>query len=118
MEKGPQKALSWKKSEIEAFEELKKVLVKHLELFRIDPDSPFFLTTDASDKAIGAVLEQDRVFVKGEKPKRVPVAFFSRKLAKAQLNWTPREKETYAIVSAIKKSVFDRFTTGPNFNGP
>ena len=63
--KGSQKALIWKKSEIEAFEELKKVLVKHLELFRIDPGLPFFLTTDASDKAIGAVLEQDRILVKG-----------------------------------------------------
>ena len=58
--------------------------------------------TDASDKAIGAVLEQDRIVEPGTKPKRVPVAFFSRKLAKAQHNWTPREKETYAVVSALK----------------
>ena len=33
----------------------------------------------------------------------VPVGFFSRKLAKGQLNWTPREKETYAVVSALQK---------------
>ena len=33
----------------------------------------------------------------------MPVAFFSRKLGKSQLNWTPREKETYAIVSALRK---------------
>ena len=31
------------------------------------------------------------------------MAFFSRKLNKHQLNWTPREKETYAVVEALKK---------------
>ena len=61
------------------------------------------MRTDASDRAIGAVLEQDRILVPGSPPKRVPVGFFSRKLAKAQLNWTPREKETYAVVSALRK---------------
>ena len=33
----------------------------------------------------------------------MPVGFFSRKLAGSQKNWTPREKETYAIVSALRK---------------
>ena len=55
------------------------------------------MRTDASDNAIGAVLEQER------EGKWVPVAFFSRKLGGSQLNWTPREKETYAIVSSLRK---------------
>ena len=80
---------------------MKKVLTSNLELFRIDPDAPFILRTDASDRAIGAVLEQERM-IQGELQK-VPVGFFSRKLAKSQLNWTPREKETYAVVSALRK---------------
>ncbi len=31
------------------------------------------------------------------------MAFFSGKLGKSQLNGTPREKETYAMVEALKK---------------
>ncbi len=55
------------------------------------------LPTDASDFAIGAVLEQE---MNGE---WVPVSFFRRKLGQSQLNWIPREKETYAIVAALRK---------------
>ena len=101
--KGSQVKLVWTREEVEAFENLKKVLAQSLELFIMDPDKPFILRTDASDKAIGAVLEQDRTLTPGGELKRVPVGFFSRKLCKSQLNWTPREKETYAIVSALQK---------------
>ena len=101
--KGSTVKLVWKQGEIEAFEQLKKVLAQNLELHRMDPDAPFVLRTDASDKAIGAVLEQDRELAPGQTPVRVPVGFFSRKLSKSQLNWTPREKETYAVVSALQK---------------
>ncbi len=55
------------------------------------------LRDDASDFAMGAVLEQQK------EGTWVPVAFHSRKLAKGQRNWTPREKETYAKVSALRK---------------
>ena len=99
--KGSTKPLVWKESEKESFEELKKVLASELELFRVDPDLPFVMDTDASDKAIGAVLQQHKEI--GGQMVLVPVGFFSRKLAKSQLNWTPREKETYAIVSALRK---------------
>ena len=65
-------------------------------MFQIEPDQPFVLRTDASDFALGAVLEQQR------DDKWVPVAFYSRKLARGQKNWTAREKETYAIVTALR----------------
>ena len=55
--KGSKKVLAWKQAEIEAFEALKVALTAKLELFRADPDRPFILRTDASDKAIGAVLK-------------------------------------------------------------
>jgi hypothetical protein len=101
--KGSKVKLVWRQTEVQAFEQLKEMLAKELELFIIDPDKPFVLRADASDKAIGAVLEQERVLKEGSPPVRVPVGFFSRKLGKSQLNWTPREKETYAIVAALRK---------------
>ena len=53
----------------------------------------------ASDYAIGAVFEQ--VLDDG---RHVPVAFWSRVLAEGQRRtWTPREKEAYAIVMALRK---------------
>ena len=35
--------------------------------------------------------------------KTTPVAFMSRKLTGSQLNWVPREQETYAIILALQK---------------
>ena len=99
--KGSTKPLVWKAEEKVSFERLKRELTQSLELFRVNPDEPFSMRTDASDRAIGAVLEQEQMV--GEEMKCVPVGFFSRKLGKSQLNWAPREKETYAIVSALRK---------------
>ena len=76
---------------------MKSALAKGLSIFYLQPDKPFVLETDASRYAIGAVLKQEQ---NGE---LVPVAFMSRKLAKPQRNWTPREQETYAIVMALRK---------------
>ena len=100
--KGSRMVLKWQNKEIEAFEALKTLLAQRLELFWVNPDQPFVLKTDASGKAVGAVLEQEREVEPGKKV-WVPVGFFSRKLVKGQLNWTPREKETYAVVSALRK---------------
>ena len=66
-------------------------------MYHVKPDEPFILKADASLHAIGAVLEQEF-----EKVLR-PVSFFSRKLTKGQRKWSPRELETYAIVSALRK---------------
>ena len=100
-------------AELDAFEALKKKLSEQLALQTADPDRPFILKVDASDYAIGAVLEQlpkDTTvteFTKLEitaKTLTVPVAFFSRKLTPGQRkNWPVEDKETYAIVSALEK---------------
>ena len=70
-----------------------------LGLFLVDPNKGFVLRTDASDYAVGAVLEQVR-----DDGWHVPVAFWSQILAEGQRRtWTAREKETYAIVCALRK---------------
>ena len=114
--KGSKKRLTWKQEEIQACESIKKILVSNLELFRVEPDKPFVLRADASDRAIGAVLEQTREGTLNPHG-RVPVAFFSRKLSKHQLNWSPREKEIYAVVEALVVSgyspLWSPLTTSP-----
>ena len=95
--KGSTLALRWSEAEVRAFEEVKAKLAASLELFQVDPDKPFRLRCDASDAAIGAELQQER------EGKWVPVGFYSRKLAGSQKNWSTREKETYAIVAALRK---------------
>ena len=97
--KGSKKRLAWTPEAEDAFSRLKERLLGQLGLFRVDPDKGFVLWTDASDYAVGAVLEQVR-----DDGSHVPVAFWSRILAKGQRpTWTVREKETYAIVCALRK---------------
>ena len=83
----------------EAFETLRRTLPGKLQLFLINPDIGFVLRTDASDYAVGAVLEQVR-----EDGSHVPVAYWSRVLAKGQRRTlTAREKEEYAIICVLGK---------------
>ena len=50
--------LHWNDIEKQAFENLKEALTQGLSLFQVDPDDKFQLRTDASNEAIGSVLEQ------------------------------------------------------------
>ena len=107
--KGSKVRISWTSADQAAFDEIKRLLCSALELQRVDPRKPFVLRVDASDYAVGAILEQsmdENRFPTEEEIKQgktVPVAFLSRKLANSQRNWVPREKETYAIVVALEK---------------
>ena len=94
---GSQLPIQWSKEDVEAFETLKAALATSLSLHHIDPDQPYQMRTDASHTAVGAVLEQQK------QGHWVPVCFFSRKLTPAQVNWSPREKEAYAIVASLIK---------------
>jgi hypothetical protein len=55
---------------------------------------PFTIhTDDASDHQLGAVISQNNK----------PITFFSRKLSKAQCNYTTTKKELLAIVECLKQ---------------
>ena len=113
--KGSKKRIDWSKEDLQAFENIKAALCEglNLNLQHLDPDRPFILRTDDSDRAIGAVLEQladpghgGRLSLEEVQKgaKTVPVAFFSRKLTTGQARrWPPREKEAYAVVSVLEK---------------
>ena len=97
--KGSKKKLAWTPKAEDAFSHLKERLLGQLGLFLVDPNKGFVLRTDASDYAVGAVLEEVR-----DDRSQVPVAFWNRILAEGQRRtWTAREKELYAIVCALRK---------------
>ena len=107
--KGSTAKIVWEKGDVEAFEEIKRLLCEALSLQRVNPDKPFVIRVDASQYAVGAALEQlldeERApTVEDVRAKKtVPVAFMSRKLTGSQRNWVPREQETYAIILALQK---------------
>ena len=95
--KWSKKKLAWTIEAEEAFETLRRTLLGKLGLLLINPDKGFVLRTNASDSAVGAVLEQVR-------EDGSHVAFWSRVFAEAQRrSWTAREKDTYAIICALRK---------------
>lgn len=80
----------------EAFEACKKSLCTAALLAHPDSQAKLGLVTDASDTAIGAVLQQlkDGAWQ--------PLAFFSRKLSPAQIKYSPYDRELLAIYESIK----------------
>ena len=110
--KGSTTKVKWTAEADLAFVATKEALSRELSLQTVNPDLPFVLRADASGKAIGAVLEQVPAGVKMEATIKeliragttVPVAFLSRKLTDSQYRtWNVRDKEFYAIVSALDK---------------
>jgi hypothetical protein len=62
-----------------------------------DVDKPFFVHTDASDFAVGAVLSQ-----RDDTGELRPIGFVSEKLNDVQYRWSVYDKELYSIVVALK----------------
>ena len=63
----------------------------------IDPKQPVILETDASDFAIGACLIQQDP----ETDEKHPVAYYSRKMKPAELNYKIYNKELLAILDYL-----------------
>ncbi|CAI7797407.1 unnamed protein product [Closterium sp. NIES-53] len=79
-----------------AFTAIKSALTSAPVLTVADPSRPYFIWTDASDVAVGAILCQDH----GHGMQ--PLAFESRKLQPAERNYATHDQELLAIVHAIK----------------
>jgi hypothetical protein len=82
----------WGKAEDEAFKTLKKVIAHDITLKFPDPTGTYEVYCDASLYGVGAILVQD-----GK-----PVAFYSKKFTKEQINYSTYEQEFTAVVHALR----------------
>lgn len=80
-----------------AFDQLKNALCAEPILQYPDFTKPFILTTDASGKALGAILSQGTI------GSDLPIAYASRTLNKSEINYSTTELECLAIVYGVKQ---------------
>ena len=92
-DKKKRKKFVWGEEQQQAFNNLKKIVSRDICLAYPDFDSVFEIYTDASKKQLGAVIVQNNR----------PLAFYSRKLNPAQLNYTTTERELLSIVETLKE---------------
>ena len=83
----------WTSAEQKAFDTIKHIVTKEVLLAFPNFSKPFEIYTDASKYQLGAVITQE-----GK-----PIAYYSRKLNSAQLNYTTTERELLAIVETLKE---------------
>ncbi|CAH8536673.1 unnamed protein product [Schistosoma guineensis] len=94
--RGRAKSLAMTPQAIQAFDQLKSALSTEALLARRKVDAPLAIMTDASNVAVGAVLQQ-RVNEQWQ-----PLAFFSKKLNATQTKYSTFGRELLAIYLAIK----------------
>ncbi|KAK4472189.1 hypothetical protein MN116_000493 [Schistosoma mekongi] len=94
--KGRSRFLNMIETAIKAFEQLKEMLSSATLLSRRDTNASLALMTDASDTAVGAVLQQ---FINGQWE---PLSFFSRCLNTSQTRYSTFGRELLAVYLAIK----------------
>jgi transposase InsO family protein len=91
----------WTPEADRAFHELKAAFESADMLQHFDPTRESRIETDASGRATGAVLTQKNL-VEGKVVWK-PVAFLSKKMTPAELNYTTGDQEMLAIVQAFKE---------------
>ncbi|EUC53577.1 Transposon Tf2-1 polyprotein, putative [Rhizoctonia solani AG-3 Rhs1AP] len=94
---GPRKPLVLPDAALRAFEDLKAAFQTQPVLRHFDPALPSTLLTDASDFALSGIHCQP-----DESGALHPVAFFSRKLTPAEINYEIYDKEMLAIVDSLR----------------
>ena len=93
---GKPKRLEWTDQMQYSFESIKHALANATLLHHPDHNLPLAVTTDASDMAIGGVVEQ-----RGPEGWE-PLAFFSKKLSTGQKAWCPYDRELLAAHQGIR----------------
>ena len=87
----------WTETQDDMFKSLQNMLCTALVLVLPDYGKPFTLTTDASDFATRAILEQEDALGRSHL-----VAYFSKSFQPAERNYEIHDKELLAIVHALK----------------
>jgi len=91
------KQVMWTETETRAFEELKRQIAIKTQRNLPHLDKQFILITDASSISIGAILAQ-----KDNSGKLRMISAYSKRLDKAQQNYTITERELLAIVKSCE----------------
>lgn len=87
----------WTERQQAAFQALKDLFSKQPLLMQPDPSKPFYLETDASAVATGAVLRQL------DKDNQLrPIGYISQALNQTQRNWQIYDRELFAIIRALQ----------------
>ncbi|QRW22942.1 Retrotransposable element Tf2 protein [Rhizoctonia solani] len=89
---------SWGNQEEEAFQELKTLVTKSPVLIHSNPELPYYLETDASGVAMGAILSQQ-----GPDNRLHPIAYMSKSFSGAEANYDTHNKELLAIIKALEE---------------
>jgi transposase InsO family protein len=95
----------WTEECQQAFDKIKDTITSDVVLTTFDPERQVELETDASDFAIGAQIGQ-----RDDEGRLRPIAFYSKKLHGAELNYPIYDKEFLAIIQAFKE--FRHYLTG------
>lgn len=91
------RAVPWSPETLQAFSNCKQQLATEATLFaHPHEETNLVLTTDASDTAMGAVLEQEMNGI------LEPLGFFSRQFSTAQRNYSAYDCELTAVYQAVK----------------
>jgi hypothetical protein len=104
---GKDEVFKWTSEMENSFNALKERLVTRPILIYPDFSKEFHVITDASKYYVGAVLAQNR------DSKEKPIAYASRKLGKAEINYSTIEKECLAVVWAVR--LFRSYLLGKKF---
>jgi hypothetical protein len=88
---------NWGKEQEEAFNAIKQGITSSPVLMHPKPEEPYYLETDASGVALGAILSQ-----KGEDDRMHPIAFLSESFTPPQRNYDTHDKELLAIICSFE----------------